>query len=564
MAKAILQRNGKPVKREGKEIYSSEMFGVLKSADVDQRRLIIVGTTEDVDRDGDIILVNGWKIENFLKNPVFLWAHDYRSVPLARAEKVIRRRNPNRYEFHEVFPTVGLYPFADMILSLYSEKIINASSIGFIPLDWEDIEEKDDEGSIIPHRGRKYILQELLELSGCAVPANPEALQNMMSNLAGFVGDKKLAKYLLENNIPPSLRVDDIKEELIGRKAVYEEESENFQIQVPEEFDSGEAIEKDDVLKPYPNEHACRLNDPDKYDRFARKNCEQKHDGKCIDVIYGIKDEKTEIQSLRFPKNIWSADAAKRICIDRDGKFEPASNKEQVIDIEIRGVCGSRNLGIAPEDYAWDATAADLRTRKWASSDGSGDTDKIAWPKYQKAFCWVNPEDPNKLGAYKMPFADIVSGDLKAVWKGIAAGMVTLMGARGGVDIPDRDRKPVYNFLVVYYKKFDKEPPEYRSFFDLAKERVLEEEFIDKEGAVLNKRNKKRLGDAQILIQEVLDEANTSSEEGISQDIYNTILGENQKDKSKVIGKSQKEYQLDGLTNVIVQLTEELIRLRRR
>ena len=222
MAKAILQRNGKPVKREGKEIYSSEMFGVLKSADVDQRRLIIVGTTEDVDRDGDIILVNGWKIENFLKNPVFLWAHDYRSVPLARAEKVIRRRNPNRYEFHEVFPTVGLYPFADMILSLYSEKIINASSIGFIPLDWEDIEEKDDEGSIIPHRGRKYILQELLELSGCAVPANPEALQNMMSNLAGFVGDKKLAKYLLENNIPPSLRVDDIKEELIGRKAVYE------------------------------------------------------------------------------------------------------------------------------------------------------------------------------------------------------------------------------------------------------------------------------------------------------------------------------------------------------
>jgi len=176
----------------------------------------------------------------------------------------------------------------------------------------------------------------------------------------------------------------------------------------------------------------------------------------------------------------------------------------------------------------------------------------------------VNPEDPNKIGAYKMPFADIVSGDLKAVWKGIAAGMVTLMGARGGVDIPDRDRKPVYNFLVVYYKKFDKEPPEYRSFFDLAKERVLEEEFIDKEGAVLNKRNKKRLGDAQILIQEVLDEANTSSEEGISQDIYNTILGENQKDKSKVIGKSQEKHQLDGLVNVIAQLTEELIRLRRK
>ena len=581
MAKAILQRNGKPVKREGKEIYSSEMFGVLKSADVDQRRLIIVGTTEDVDRDGDIILVNGWKIENFLKNPVFLWAHDYRSVPLARAEKVIRRRNPNRYEFHEVFPTVGLYSFADMILNLYSEKIINASSVGFIPLDWEEIEKDDDDDDFkISHRGRKYTLQELLELSGCAVPANPEALQNMISDLTSFVGDKKLAKYLLENNIPPSLRIDDIKGELIGREAVYEEESENFQIQVPEEFNSGEAIEKDDVLKPYPHEHACRLTDPGKYDRFARKNCKQKHDGKCIDVIYGIKNEKTEIQSLRFSKDIWTVAAAKKVCVDRKGEFEPASSEESFAEGQIAGdillaevtlgVCGSRTLKTAPEDYAWDAAAADLRIRKWASSDGSGNTDKIAWSKYQKAFCWVNPEDPNKLGSYKMPFVDVIGGDLKAVWKGVSAGMAALMGARGGVDIPDRDRKPVYNFLVVYYKKFDKEPPEYRSFFDLAKEQVLEEEmdkeFIGKEGAVLNRKNKKRLVDAQKLIQEVLEEAGASNEEGTSQDIYGVILGESQEDKptSKVVGKPQEKHQLDGLTNVIVQLTEELIRLRRR
>ena len=582
MAQIILQRNGKPRKRGDKEIYSSEMFGVVKFIDVNQRRLIIVGTTEDVDRDGDIILVNGWKIENFLKNPVFLWAHDYTSVPLARAEKIIKRRNPNRYEFHELFPTTGLYPFADMILSLYSEDIINASSVGFIPLDWEDLEEKDNEDSMIPyrHQGRKYILQELLELSGCAVPANPNTLQNMMSSLTGFVGDEKLAKYLLENNVPPSLRIDDVKGELENKEAVYEEEPENFQIQVPKEFNSGEAIEKDDVLKPYQHEHACRLNNPDKYDRFARKNCEQKHDGKCIDVIYGIKDEKTEIQSIRFPKDIWTVDAAKKVCSDRKGEFEPASSEKSFAEGQIAGdillaevtlgVCGSRTLETAPEDYAWDAAAADLRIRKWASSDGSGDTDKIDWSKYQKAFCWINPEDPNKLGSYKMPFADVVGGDLKAVWKGVATGMAALMGARGGVDIPDRDRKPVYNFLVVYYKKFDKEPPEYRSFFDLAKEQVLEEEmdkeFIGKEGAVLNRKNKKRLVDAQKLIQEVLEEAGASNEEGTSQDIYSVILGESQEDKptSKVVGKPQEKHQLDGLTNVIVQLTEELIRLRRR
>lgn len=79
---------------------------------------------------------------------------------------------------------------------------------------------------------------------------------------------------------------------------------------------------------PYANEHACRLNDPGKYDRFARKNCEQKHDGKCIDVIYGIKNNKSEIQALRYPKKVWTAAAAKSHCSDAGGSFEAASSSD--------------------------------------------------------------------------------------------------------------------------------------------------------------------------------------------------------------------------------------------
>lgn len=77
--------------------------------------------------------------------------------------------------------------------------------------------------------------------------------------------------------------------------------------------------------KPYPNEHSCRLKNPKQYDRFARKNCEQKHDGKCIDVIYGIKGEKTEIQALRYKTKTWSESDARAHCKTRDGTFEPAS-----------------------------------------------------------------------------------------------------------------------------------------------------------------------------------------------------------------------------------------------
>jgi len=77
---------------------------------------------------------------------------------------------------------------------------------------------------------------------------------------------------------------------------------------------------------PYPNEHACRLSSPDKYDRFARKNCGQKHNGKCINVIYGIKNNKSEIQALRYNKKIWTADAARSHCKSRGGSFEAARN----------------------------------------------------------------------------------------------------------------------------------------------------------------------------------------------------------------------------------------------
>ena len=55
---------------------------------------------------------------------------------------------------------------------------------------------------------------------------------------------------------------------------------------------------------PYPNEHACRLNDPGKYSQIRRKNCDRKSGGKCIDVIYGRRktdgksDNEIKVEAL--------------------------------------------------------------------------------------------------------------------------------------------------------------------------------------------------------------------------------------------------------------------------
>ncbi len=74
--------------------------------------------------------------------------------------------------------------------------------------------------------------------------------------------------------------------------------------------------------KPLPNEYSCRLKEPKGYTRYRRVNCAQRHAGKCIDVIYGIKDNKAEIQSLRYKKRIWTRSAAQAHCRRRGGRFD--------------------------------------------------------------------------------------------------------------------------------------------------------------------------------------------------------------------------------------------------
>lgn len=80
--------------------------------------------------------------------------------------------------------------------------------------------------------------------------------------------------------------------------------------------------------RPYPNEHAARLEDPDKYDEFRR---EENAGGNGIDFIYGIKDDKAEIQAIRFDKNLYSVEDSKK-WLDDNGfnpiMFEPASEEK--------------------------------------------------------------------------------------------------------------------------------------------------------------------------------------------------------------------------------------------
>jgi len=143
-----------------------------------ERALNVTITTRDKDRDGDIVEPQGVKLTNFRKNPVVLLAHDYRGLPIAKAEKL--EKTEESIKAKVVFPDEGTYPIADTVYNLYKNKFMKAWSIGFIPLKIEDIDADDEEGKETRSGGRRFKSIELLEFSACSVPANPHALSNMI------------------------------------------------------------------------------------------------------------------------------------------------------------------------------------------------------------------------------------------------------------------------------------------------------------------------------------------------------------------------------------------------
>ena len=150
----------------------------------------------------------------------------------------------------------------------------------------------------------------------------------------------------------------------------------------------------------------------------------------------------------------------------------PEANIEIVESIKLRAI--ERAVQIhetakAPVTRSWDKERAINSLRKWASRDGSGEKETIDWEKYRLGFAWYDESDPENFSSYKLPHHEVISGRLCVVWRGVAAAMAALFGARGGVNSPDKDRKSVYEHLAAHYKQFDKEPPSYEKLCELSK-----------------------------------------------------------------------------------------------
>lgn len=143
----------------------------------DGRLAKFIITTQSPDREADVVITAGIDTSNFEKNGVVPFAHDYKSLPVAKCVSI--ERHETKLIAVCEFATADMNPVAEQVYRMVKAGFLSAASIGFRPLEWVYNEVRG---------GVDFTKVELLEFSIVPVPANAEALI-----AAGIKGDVDLA-----------------------------------------------------------------------------------------------------------------------------------------------------------------------------------------------------------------------------------------------------------------------------------------------------------------------------------------------------------------------------------
>jgi len=314
------------------DFFKNDSFKI-EDADDSKHTILFVASDETVDRVNERLIAKGCNTGNYNKTgKPFLWCHNRRedNPPIGRGvwAKIIDNELKILTEFY-VDKGNAWSDFSKTIYEMYRDDFMQSVSVGYIPNARRD--PTKEELNLAPELKLITETWELLEHSAVPVPANPNAVQQKIL-------DEKIqeVKEAMQSDriLIPSICLEDFG---------FEEEKKEEPEEEPEEK---EMPMEEAEGKPYENEHSCRLEDPKQFDKFNRKNCEQKHEGKCIDVIYGIKDGKSKIQALRYKTSIWTKEAAQAHCKSREGLFEAAKEKDYEL-IAVYDMMTGEEIGVA-------------------------------------------------------------------------------------------------------------------------------------------------------------------------------------------------------------------------
>ena len=225
-------------------------------------KMTFIITKEVIDRDRDLVKVDGLDLKNFKLNPVMLWSHN-RDVPALGTWKSIRKTKIDgipAITMQPEFAKTERHELAKIVEDLVSEGIIKAVSISFRP-DWNTVEYVEPKGK---NKGYNIINNgEVHEASIVNIGANQTAL-------AKALGDKEIDKEalafimkdtLVEEEVDKDLTIVELQSkvaelELLVKEQELEEETEDsiysaifdeFEMSAPNTVADDNQIDPEDV-----------------------------------------------------------------------------------------------------------------------------------------------------------------------------------------------------------------------------------------------------------------------------------------------------------------------------
>ncbi len=151
------------------EVFKDMRISTVKSAS-GESRVHFVMSTDRIDREKEKIELDGWGLEEYRKNPVLLWSHDWNRSPIGRMENVMVTEKG--LEGDAVFCSKEVDEFAWSIGQKVLGGYLNCGSVGFKVVDYEIVDHRrcpEEKADII------YKKMELLEFSICNIPCNTES-----------------------------------------------------------------------------------------------------------------------------------------------------------------------------------------------------------------------------------------------------------------------------------------------------------------------------------------------------------------------------------------------------
>ncbi len=166
-------------------LQAAEIEALCKSTGIEFKKgyegrvLTYTCSDESVDRMGDVIRQDGWNLANYLKNPVVMGFHDYNTFPVGTALKTYVKDGKLKMDI--LFADKDVSEDADKAFRMAKAGFMKAGSVGFVPVESHSPTTKEIKDLDMKPWGRVFDKAELLEFSVCGIPANPNAVQDMVS-----------------------------------------------------------------------------------------------------------------------------------------------------------------------------------------------------------------------------------------------------------------------------------------------------------------------------------------------------------------------------------------------